>query len=47
VGEWICLDAHSSVNGTGVGLADSALYDVNGPIGRSLQTVYVDQPAVS
>jgi hypothetical protein len=47
VGEWICLDAQSSVNGAGVGLADSALYDVNGPIGRSLQTLYVDQPAVS
>jgi hypothetical protein len=47
VGEWICLDAQSSVNGAGVGLADSALYDVNGPIGRSLQTLYIDQPAVS
>jgi hypothetical protein len=46
VGEWICLDAYSTVNRTGVGLADSALYDVNGPIGRSLQTLYVDQQAV-
>jgi hypothetical protein len=46
VGEWICLDSQSSVNRTGVGLADSALYDIQGPIGRSLQTLYVDQLAI-
>jgi hypothetical protein len=42
-GEWICLDARSSVNSSGAGLAESALYDVRGPIGRSLQALFVDE----
>ena len=41
-GEWICLDATTTVQRTGVGLAQSALSDQTGPIGRSLQSLLVD-----
>lgn len=40
-GEWVCLDARTTLNGTSVGLAESALHDVDGTIGRALQTLYV------
>jgi hypothetical protein len=40
-GEWVCLDALTTPEPTGVGLADSALYDERGPIGRALQTLLV------
>lgn len=43
VGEWICLDARSQVSATGVGLAESALWDEQGPIGRSLQALLIDK----
>jgi acyl-Coa thioesterase superfamily protein/acyl-CoA thioesterase superfamily protein len=39
-GEWICLDARTTI-GAGVGLAESAVYDEQGPIGRALQCLYV------
>jgi hypothetical protein len=39
-GEWICLDASTRVE-AGVGLAESALYDEAGAIGRSLQGLLV------
>lgn len=42
-GEWIGLDATTNVNRQGAGLAQSALYDVDGSIGRSLQTLLVDE----
>jgi hypothetical protein len=38
-GEWVCLDATTIPQPSGIGLADSALYDENGPIGRSLQSL--------
>jgi hypothetical protein len=41
-GEWICLDSVTNL-GEGTGLAQSALYDQQGPIGRSLQALYVDR----
>jgi hypothetical protein len=41
-GEWVCLDAVSVLEGNGVGLAQSALWDERGPIGRSLQSLLVD-----
>ena len=44
-GEWICLDAATTVQHTGVGLAQSALFDEQGPIGRSLQSLLVDNRA--
>lgn len=40
-GEWVCLDARTMVDGAGVGLAESALYDEKGPLGRGTQTLYV------
>jgi hypothetical protein len=40
-GEWVCLDAITVPQPNGVGLADSALHDERGPIGRALQTLLV------
>lgn len=41
VGEWVCVDAHTSVNAAGFGVADGALHDEKGPIGRTTQSLYV------
>ncbi|HWN66152.1 MAG TPA: thioesterase family protein [Haliangium sp.] len=41
VGEWVCLDATTTTQPSGIGLADSALHDALGPIGRSLQSLVV------
>ena len=40
-GEWICLDAVTIPEPTGIGFADTALSDERGPIGRGLQTLLV------
>jgi hypothetical protein len=40
-GEWICLEAITIPQPNGVGLADTALHDEHGPIGRALQTLLV------
>jgi Thioesterase-like superfamily len=40
-GEWVCLDAITIPEPTGIGLADTALFDERGPIGRALQTLLV------
>jgi Thioesterase-like superfamily len=40
-GEWVCLDAVTIPEPTGVGLADTALHDERGPIGRATQTLLV------
>jgi len=40
-GEWICIDAESRLHGHGIGLAESALYDQRGRIGRSVQSLLV------
>jgi hypothetical protein len=45
VGEWVCLDAVSRLEGHGVGLAQSALWDEHGPLGRSLQSLLVEPRA--
>lgn len=42
VGEWVCLDASSRLEPHGVGLAESALLDEQGPIGRSIQSLLVE-----
>jgi hypothetical protein len=42
VGEWVCLEAATAVQPTGVGMAESRLYDRSGPIGRSVQSLLVD-----
>jgi hypothetical protein len=40
-GEWVCLRAATSIDGTGIGLADTALYDEQRQIGRSVQSLFV------
>ena len=41
VGEWICLDARTCLGPDGGGLAESALYDASGFIGRATQSLAV------
>jgi hypothetical protein len=43
VGEWVCLQAASHLEGAGVGLAQSALWDEQGPLGRALQSLLVER----
>jgi hypothetical protein len=43
VGEWVCLDATTTVRAeTGLGLAQSALFDERGAIGRAMQTLVIE-----
>lgn len=42
-GEWICLDARTTAPDDGVGLADTALSDERGPIGRAAQGLLIDR----
>jgi hypothetical protein len=42
-GEWVCLDAITIPERNGIGIADTALYDEEGPIGRACQTLLVGQ----
>jgi len=42
VGEWVCLDASTVLEANGTGLAQSQLYDEQGVLGRSLQSLLVD-----
>jgi hypothetical protein len=41
VGEWICLDAQMRVADGGAGFSEAVLYDSQGRVGRSLQSLYV------
>lgn len=40
-GEWVCLEAETFPEATGVGMADSRLFDEGGPIGRAVQTLLI------
>ena len=42
-GEWICLDARTRPEASGIGLADTALYDERGALGRALQTLLIER----
>jgi hypothetical protein len=42
VGEWVALDARSHLEPHGVGLAESRLWDEQGPIGRALQSLLLE-----
>jgi hypothetical protein len=44
-GEWVCLDSTSWIHEHGVGLAESRLWDQEGPIGHSLQSLLVGRRA--
>lgn len=39
--EWVCLDAVTRTEPSGLGLSDTALHDEQGPIGRAAQTLFV------
>ena len=41
VGEWVCLDAATTVSEGGTGLATSVLSDVHGPVGVGAQSLLV------
>jgi len=41
VGEWICLEARTCLGPAGTGLAESALYDEQGLVGRATQSLAV------
>jgi hypothetical protein len=40
-GEWVCLDAETFPEASGVGMADARLLDEGGQIGRAVQTLLV------
>jgi hypothetical protein len=40
-GEWVCLDAITIPEPNGVGVADTALYDERGPVGRAMQALLI------
>ena len=40
-GEWVCLDAETTVQPTGIGLAASVVHDERGPIGRTSQSLFL------
>jgi hypothetical protein len=40
----VCLDATSRVETTGIGLAESGLFDRDGRFGRAVQSLIVDGP---
>lgn len=40
-GEWVCLDASTSIQPGGAGLATSTLSDLDGPVAHGAQTLYV------
>lgn len=42
-GEWVCLDAKTIAQPSGVGLADTLLHDERGPIGRSVQSLLIEK----
>jgi hypothetical protein len=41
IGEWICVDARTCLGPDGGGLAESALYDVRGLVGRATQSLAI------
>jgi Thioesterase-like superfamily len=40
-GEWVCLAAVTLPEPNGIGIADSALFDERGAIGRAVQTLLI------
>ena len=41
-GEWVCLDAHTTVHERGIGIAEGRLLDAGGYVGRAAQALLVD-----
>ncbi len=44
VGEWVCVEAETTLVGTGVGTATSSVYDERGLVARSAQALLVTRP---
>ena len=42
-GEWVCIDAVTWMEDQGLALAESRLWDEQGPLGRSLQSLLIDR----
>jgi hypothetical protein len=42
-GDWVCLQAHTTLTDHGIGLAQSVLHDQHGPFGRGHQTLLLDR----
>jgi hypothetical protein len=42
VGEWICLASRTLTSSTGSGMAESAIYDERGRVGRAVQSLLLD-----
>jgi hypothetical protein len=40
-GEWVCLQARTTVEPAGVGLAESTVFDRAGPVARGLQSLFI------
>jgi acyl-Coa thioesterase superfamily protein len=40
-GEWVCLDSQTRIDPSGIGLAESVLWDTSGRLGRASQTLLV------
>lgn len=40
-GEWVCLDAVTTIQPHGIGMAETRLFDERGVIGRGVQSLYV------
>ncbi len=48
VGAWICLQARTTVDPAGMGLAESVIHDREGPVARGLQSLFVaERPAAN
>lgn len=43
VGEWVCLDARTTLQPNGIGACVSEIHDEAGPIGHTLQTLFVEK----
>jgi len=41
IGEWVCIDARTTIDPNGIGIADTAIHDERGPIGRGVQSLFV------
>jgi hypothetical protein len=40
-GEWVCLQARTTVEAAGLGLAESTVFDRAGPVARGLQSLFI------
>jgi len=43
VDEWVCLEAETMVQSSGIGLAESRLWDRVGRLGRAVQSLVIDR----